>query len=70
MDYRGQPVTALLRGPLLHTPQGIAVLAFSALYLLLAALYAFADLAPRPGWRAASIIGLCLAWPIILFLLS
>jgi hypothetical protein len=69
MDYSGQPVAALLRGPLLHTPQGIAVLVFSAIYLLLAALFAFADLSPPPGWRAASIISLCLFWPILLFLL-
>ena len=68
-DYSNQPVRALLCGPLLHTPQGLAVIAFSAVYILFAALFAFTALAPPPGWRSSgNAIALCLSWPFVLLL--
>jgi hypothetical protein len=69
VDYTRQPIGALFRGPLLHTPQGLAVLTFSVIYLLLAALFGLADVPAPQGWRLANIVGICLSWPIVLFLM-
>jgi hypothetical protein len=62
-------VGAFIRGPLVHTQQGIVVLVFSALYLVAAFLFAFADVAPPSPWRQANAVGLSLVWPFILVLL-
>lgn len=69
MDYMNQPVTAVLSGPLLRTPQGAVVLVFSALYLLGALLFGAFDVVPPFSIRTQSVVGICVAWPLILFLL-
>ena len=69
MDYGALPVTALIRGPLLHTPQGLVVLAASALYLIAATLIAV-GLLPAPfRWPTWSTVGLFVFWPFVMFLL-
>jgi hypothetical protein len=68
MDYTRQPVAALLRGPLLRTPQGNVVLLFTACYLIAAVLVGLFGFAPWAGWTSGKFVAVCLAWPLILFL--
>jgi hypothetical protein len=69
VDYGRLPVSALLRGPLLHTPQGLVVLAWTGAYLL-AALVAYLY-----GWTfwqgkfKLGFIALCFAWPALIFVM-
>ena len=69
MNNAGLSVGAFIRGPLVHTPQGIVVLAFSVLYFVIAAMLAFGFIAPPSPWLPANLLGLCLTWPFILVLL-
>ena len=67
MDYLRQPVGALIRGPLLRTPQGLVVLLFTTVYLVAAALCEFWGIVPWAGWSPERFTTLCLGWPVILF---
>ena len=69
MDFTNQPVTALLRGPLVSTPQGLVVLASSAFYWALALAYGVLGLVPPPGMMRGTAVVMSLAWPFIVFLL-
>ena len=69
MDYTRQSISKLLRGPMLHTPQGIALLMSIAVYLCCAILFAFFDVTPPFGWSTDKSIAVFIAWPILLFML-
>ena len=61
-----QPVSSFFKGPLLHTPQGIVVLACSAAYLLSALAVGVFELQPPFGWSSARFLSLSLGWPVLL----
>jgi hypothetical protein len=69
MDYTREPVSSLLRGPLIHTPQGIVVVFSSILYLMAAALFSFTDITPPFGYSSAKTVVFCIGWPVIMFML-
>ena len=69
MDYMSQPVSAVLRGPLLRTPQGRVALIFSVVYLFGALLFGIFDIAPPLALRTQNAVGICLSWPFIVFLI-
>lgn len=68
MNYSNQPIGALLRGPLLKTPQGQIVLITLLCYCALAALIALDVVAPPLGKTVGSAVVTCVAWPLIVFL--
>ena len=68
MSYANQPIGALLRGPLLHTPQGYVVLASIVIYAALAVAIAAFDLAVPVVSAGGNALGLCIAWPFVTFL--
>jgi hypothetical protein len=66
MDYSRRPIGEVLRGPLLHTPQGVACLVFSALSIVGALAYlAFPQIANWPPFRFKEVL---FAWPLIVFI--
>ncbi len=69
VDFTNQPVTALLRGPLLSTPQGLVVIASCVCYSTLALAYGVFGLLPPFGKSTGSVVVICLSWPFIVFLL-
>lgn len=69
MDYDRLPVAQLLRGPLLHTPQGWVVLASVALYAGLALLAALLGVSPTLAKTPGAFFVVCLSWPLITFLM-
>ncbi|MDQ8022922.1 MAG: hypothetical protein REI94_13875 [Moraxellaceae bacterium] len=69
MDYFHSPVSRLLKGPLLHTPQGMVVLATGAVGLAGAIAWGLFELGPALGKSAGQLTVMCLGWPIIIFLL-
>lgn len=69
MSYSDQPIGALLKGPLLTTPQGHVVLISFLSYLVLVAFFAVGLLAPPLGKSIGSVVVTCLAWPFIVFLM-
>jgi hypothetical protein len=68
MDFSNQPLSSLLRGPLLNTPQGQVVIATAVCYLALAVLISLGLVVPpiKSGMPGA-IVG-CFVWPFIVFL--
>lgn len=68
IDFTHQPVSSLLRGPLLLTPQGWVVLASTGVYLTLALLFLLGALDHPFLLKCPScvLIG-CVAWPFITF---
>ena len=66
MDYTRAPLSEVIRGPLVRTPQGIACVALSILTILggLACL-AFPQLGTWPPFRFG---GFLLIWPLVLFM--
>jgi hypothetical protein len=68
MDYTRQSVSALFSGPLLHTPQGWVVLAFSAVYFFGALLFGVFDVEPPFALRTPDVVFICISYPFILFL--
>ncbi|WP_157275017.1 hypothetical protein [Dechloromonas agitata] len=68
MDYTHQPVIALLRGPLVYTPQGLVVLASAVVYFAIAAAYLVFGITPPLGKDIEVVVALCLFWPFIVFL--
>ena len=69
MDYDRLPVTQLLRGPVLHTPQGWVVLASVALYAGLALLAALIGVSPVLAKTPGAFFVVCVSWPLITFLM-
>lgn len=69
LDYGRLPVTALLRGPLLHTPQGLAVVACAVSYLGAAGVVWLFQLPPLIGRTREVFFMLCVLWPCIVFLM-
>lgn len=67
MSYANRPITDLLRGPLLHTPQGLAVLIVGAVYLVLLP-FVYVDAISIFGKATGAGIVICLFWPFITFL--
>jgi hypothetical protein len=63
-----RPVSSVLSGPLLRTPQGWVVLAFSAVYLLGALLFGVFEVPPPHTLRTQNAVGICVTWPFIIFL--
>jgi len=68
MDYDRRPVTELLRGPLLHTPQGWVVIATGLLYAVAALLGWFFGVNLLVAKSSSAFFVLCVAWPFITFL--
>jgi hypothetical protein len=68
MNTVAPSVGAFIRGPLIHTQQGIVVVVFSVLYLIAASLFAFSGVTPPSPWRQVNAIGLCLVWPFVIVL--
>jgi hypothetical protein len=67
VDYFGRPLGELLRGPVLHTPQGIVLVGASVCYVLLGlALLAFGDALGALG-KKQLWLG-CFVMPLLLFL--
>ena len=66
MNYSREAVTVLLRGPLLHTPQGLACVTFSALAVLVGLVYFLVPptIATWPLFRLGPVLFI---WPIVLF---
>jgi len=68
MNYTNKPVSSLLRGPLLHTPQGRVVLASIGVYLILGLLFWLGIIALPSGKNLRAILFICISWPFITFL--
>jgi hypothetical protein len=68
MDYSAQSVTALLRGPLITTPQGWVVIFAAIVYFTLAVTFGAFDLAPQLVKSPSVAITICIFWPFIVFL--
>ena len=68
MSYDRRPVMDLLRGPLLHTPQGWVVLGTGALYAVLALAGAYFGVSPSVAKSPGTFFVICVAWPVITFL--
>jgi len=66
MDYAHLPVSAVLRGPLLHTPQGILCVIFCVLEFVTGIAYFLvpAEIAAWPLFRGGPAL---LIWPVALF---
>lgn len=69
VDYGGRPVTDLLRGPLLHTPQGLVVVIYAAAYVCAGALVWILQLAPPIGTTREVFGVLCITWPFVVLLM-
>jgi hypothetical protein len=68
MDYNRRPVTELLRGPLLHTPQGWVVIATGLIYAVAALLGLVFGVNPLFAKTSSTFFVLCVGWPFITFL--
>jgi len=68
MDYDHLPVSQLLRGPLLNTPQGKVVIASVPLYCAAALLGLAFGVSPLLIKSPSAFFTLCLVWPFITFL--
>jgi hypothetical protein len=68
MAYDHRPVTDLLRGPLLHTPQGWVVVATTVFYAGLALAGAYFGVSPSLAKSPSAFFVVCVAWPMITFL--
>lgn len=69
VDYARLPVSDLVRGPLLHTPQGIAVVICALAYLNAACIVWLFQLPPPIGKTLEVFFLLCVGWPFIVFLM-
>ena len=69
MSYANKPVMNLLRGPLLHTPQGWSAIAATVLYAFIAIAVMFGVVAPPLGKDLDSVLVICATWPLITFLI-
>ena len=69
MTYANQTISHLLRGPLLHIPQGWVVLAATGVYFTLALLCLGSVVAPPPGKDLSSVLVVCFSWPFVTFLI-
>ena len=69
MNYPQLPLSALLRGPVLHTPQGMVLLVASTVYVLVGLLsFAIGEKVATPS--VAEKFGVwCLLVPLVLFVL-
>lgn len=67
MDYTRQPVSSLLRGPLLFTPQGRVVLASIGVYLTIALLCWLGVLKHPLAKDLSYVLIFCAVWPFITF---
>lgn len=68
MSFDRRPVMDLLRGPLLHTPQGWVVLASGVLYLVVALAGAYLGVSSSVAKSPGAFFTICVAWPAITFL--
>jgi hypothetical protein len=68
MDYTRKPVSALLLGPLIHTPQGLVVVSASVLYFLAALIFGLTDITPPFSYSSGKAVAICIGWPIFLFM--
>jgi hypothetical protein len=68
MGYDRRPVMDLLRGPLLHTPQGWVVLASGILYGLVALAGAYLGVSLSIAQSPGAFFAICVSWPLITFL--
>jgi hypothetical protein len=69
LDHGSRPVGDLLRGPLLHTPQGIALLIVALSYWLAAAALALDWVSLPPALAFESPALACAVWPLLMFLM-
>jgi hypothetical protein len=68
MDYTHAPVSLLLRGPLLTTPQGWVCIGASAAYIGAALFFSLTETVPPFGWSRGKTSTLFAVWPALLFL--
>ena len=68
MDYAHAPVSKLLAGPLLKTPQGWVCLGASIGYLGVALFYVLTEASPPFGWSSGKASTLFAVWPVLVFL--
>ena len=68
MNYARESVGALLRGPLISTPQGLIVIASAVAYAALAFAFLMHGLTPPFSKSIASAVIVCASWPFIVFL--
>ena len=68
MDYTRAPVSQLLAGPLLTTPQGWVCIGASIAYLGAALIFSLTEADPPFGWSSAKTGTLFAVWPALLFL--
>lgn len=64
MSYARRPLIAILRGPLLQTPQGLVVLIVCVAYLTLLP-FVYTNVVSLLGKTNETGAMICLAWPII-----
>lgn len=69
MDYTNQSVSALIRGPLVGTPQGWVVVASAIAYAALALAFFVFGLTPPMGKSVGGAVVTCASWPGVTFLL-
>ena len=69
MNYSNESIFALLRGPLLRTPQGLVVLLNGVVYLTLAIAYGVLDFTPPVNKTPETAVAFCLGWPLIFFMM-
>jgi hypothetical protein len=67
LDYGRRPVGDLLRGPLLHTPQGIVLVIVAGVYWVAAMLFWSGVLAPVPSVESPALV--CALWPLLMFVM-
>jgi hypothetical protein len=69
VDYSKQSVAAVIRGPLVHTPQGLVVILAGVVYFGLALVFGATGITPPADQSTGSAVFFCLFWPFVLFLL-
>ena len=67
MDYTDQPISSLLRGPLLFTPQGRVVLASIGFYLTSALLFWLGVFEHPSANDLGYVLAFCAFWPVTTF---
>jgi len=68
MDYTRESVAALIRGPLVSTPQGRVVIASAVAYAALAFAFLVLGLPPPLSKSIGSTVVVCASWPFVVFL--
>ncbi|MBC9248960.1 hypothetical protein A9179_01600 [Pseudomonas alcaligenes] len=68
MNFSQQPISTILKGPLLSTPQGIACILFSAVAIITGTLYLLLP-ASLSSHKFLGFGGAIFIWPVLLFVI-